>query len=162
MPSTCACALSRSLAVGPQAERFASAALALPFLDRVVARATRPDDLPSRHPGRAITLAEGETVALVCAGATCSLPIRDAALLPAAVRGGAPQRPVVRHRSGVRRSGSGRAALTRFGRGFTGCETRKWHRSWWAKIAAPGPPFFRNPAPAGANPPLRKLSQAGR
>jgi uncharacterized protein YyaL (SSP411 family) len=73
------------LAVGPQAERFAAAALALPFLDRVVARAARSDDLPSRHPGRAVTLAEGETVALACAGATCSLPIRDAALLPAAV-----------------------------------------------------------------------------
>jgi uncharacterized protein YyaL (SSP411 family) len=71
--------------IGPRAERFAAAALALPFLDRVVARAARPGDLPSHHPASSVALVDDETIALVCAGATCSLPIRNAALLPAAV-----------------------------------------------------------------------------
>ena len=70
--------------IGPQADRFAAAALRLPFVDRVVARAARPADLPSGHPARAATLAPAETAALVCAGETCSLPVREAGQLAAA------------------------------------------------------------------------------
>ncbi len=65
------------LAVGPQADRFAQAALALPYLDRIVARAAGPEDLPAQHPARAVALPVGETAALVCAGERCSLPITE-------------------------------------------------------------------------------------
>jgi hypothetical protein len=71
--------------VGPQADSFAAAALRLPFLDRVVARAARAADLPPGHPARAATLAPSETAALICAGETCSLPVREALQLAASV-----------------------------------------------------------------------------
>jgi uncharacterized protein YyaL (SSP411 family) len=63
--------------VGPQADQFASVAFALPFLERVVVRAQKPQDLPPGHPGRTLALSDGQTVALICAGQTCSLPISD-------------------------------------------------------------------------------------
>src|SRR5215468_4821574 len=63
------------IAIGPQADQFATVALGLPFLERVVMRAARPDDLPAAHSGRTLSLADDQTVALVCAGQTCSLPI---------------------------------------------------------------------------------------
>jgi uncharacterized protein YyaL (SSP411 family) len=65
------------VAIGPQADQFVAHALALPFIDRVVLRAARPDDLPAGHPGRNVSLADGQTVALVCAGQRCSLPVTD-------------------------------------------------------------------------------------
>ena len=65
------------VAVGPQADQFAAVALQLPFLERVVLRAATPQDLPPRHAGRNLALSDGQTVALVCAGQTCSLPISD-------------------------------------------------------------------------------------
>jgi len=64
-------------AIGPQADQFAAMALELPFLERVVMRAARPDDLPAAHAGRALSLSDSQTVALVCAGQKCSLPITD-------------------------------------------------------------------------------------
>jgi len=64
-------------AIGPQADQFAAVALELPFLERVVMRAARPDDLPAAHAGRALSLSDGQTVALVCAGQKCSLPVID-------------------------------------------------------------------------------------
>jgi uncharacterized protein YyaL (SSP411 family) len=73
------------VAVGPQADAFAAHALALPFIERVVMRAARPDDLPPAHPGRNLSLSEGQTVALVCAGQRCSLPITDPQQLAGAV-----------------------------------------------------------------------------
>jgi uncharacterized protein len=76
------------VAVGPQADRFASVAFELPFLERVVVRAQRPQDLPPGHPGRTLSLADGDTVALVCAGQTCSLPITDPQQILAVVAGG--------------------------------------------------------------------------
>ena len=78
------------VAIGPDADRFADAALALPFLDRVVARAITAADLPPTHAARELA-ADGATVALVCAGQRCSLPITDPAQLAARVavmRGG--------------------------------------------------------------------------
>jgi uncharacterized protein len=64
-------------AIGPQAELFAAVALELPFLERVVMRAARPEDLPAAHAGRALLASDGQTVALVCAGQKCSLPVTD-------------------------------------------------------------------------------------
>jgi uncharacterized protein len=72
------------VAIGPQADRFADAALALPFLDRVVARATHAADLPPTHAARQLSL-DGTAAALVCAGQRCSLPITDPAQLTASV-----------------------------------------------------------------------------
>jgi uncharacterized protein len=73
------------VAIGPEAERFAAAALVLPFPDRIVARAARSEDLPAAHPARAVMLGDAQTAALVCAGETCSLPVTDVAALGAAV-----------------------------------------------------------------------------
>jgi len=73
------------VAVGPQAERFANAALGLPFLDRIVARAPSSAELPLSHPARAISLDQGQTAALICAGETCSLPVTNITQLTAAV-----------------------------------------------------------------------------
>ncbi len=73
------------VAIGPQAERFAAAALELPFIERVVMRAERPGDLPPGHPGRNVSLADSQTVALVCAGQRCSLPVTDPRQLAAVV-----------------------------------------------------------------------------
>jgi uncharacterized protein YyaL (SSP411 family) len=73
------------VAVGPQADGFADAALRLPFLDRIVARAATAEDLPASHPGRGATLGESATAALVCAGETCSLPVTEASNVAAAV-----------------------------------------------------------------------------
>jgi uncharacterized protein len=73
------------VAVGPQADQFAAAALRLPFNERIVMRAERPGDLPAGHPGRNVSLSDGKTVALVCAGQRCSLPITDPQQLAAAV-----------------------------------------------------------------------------
>jgi uncharacterized protein YyaL (SSP411 family) len=73
------------VAIGPQAGAFAARALALPFIERVVMRAARPEGLPPAHPGRSISLSDGQTVALVCAGQRCSLPITDPQQLAAAV-----------------------------------------------------------------------------
>jgi uncharacterized protein len=72
-------------AIGPRADEFAAHALALPFIDRIVVRAARPDDLPPGHPGRNVSLSDGHTVALVCVGQRCSLPITDPHQLAAAV-----------------------------------------------------------------------------
>jgi uncharacterized protein len=66
------------VAVGPQADRFADVALATPYLDRIVARAAGSDQLPPGHPARAVSIAPGETAALVCAGERCSLPVTEA------------------------------------------------------------------------------------
>jgi uncharacterized protein len=65
------------VAIGPRADEFAAHALALPFTGRIVMRAARSDDLPPGHPGRSVSLTDGQTIALVCAGQRCSLPITD-------------------------------------------------------------------------------------
>jgi uncharacterized protein YyaL (SSP411 family) len=62
--------------VGHDAERFAKAALQLPWLDRIVLRAASPNALPPSHPAQAKIAAAGEgTAAFVCVGETCSLPV---------------------------------------------------------------------------------------
>jgi uncharacterized protein YyaL (SSP411 family) len=60
---------------GPDAERFAAAALKLPFLDRIVLRAASAQSLPPAHPAQAKIAATAGTAAFVCVGETCSLPL---------------------------------------------------------------------------------------
>jgi uncharacterized protein YyaL (SSP411 family) len=63
------------VAVGREVTRFAAAALALPFIDRMVLRARRENDLPPGHPARAAFANLPETALLVCVGEQCSLPL---------------------------------------------------------------------------------------
>jgi uncharacterized protein YyaL (SSP411 family) len=73
------------VAVGPQAGEFAEAALALPYLDRIVARAASTETLPRGHAARSVSLGPGATAALVCAGERCSLPVTEVGKLAQAV-----------------------------------------------------------------------------
>jgi uncharacterized protein YyaL (SSP411 family) len=70
---------------GPEAERFAQAALKLPFLDRIVLRAASNADLPSAHPAQEKLKATAGSAAFVCVGERCSLPVNDPDLLAEAV-----------------------------------------------------------------------------
>jgi uncharacterized protein YyaL (SSP411 family) len=60
---------------GPEHARFAAAALALPYLNRIVLRAPSADALPANHPAQAKIAAGPASAAFVCAGETCSLPV---------------------------------------------------------------------------------------
>ncbi len=62
---------------GREYERFAQAALKLPFTDRIVLRAPNADALPASHPAQAKTKAAPETAAFICFGETCSLPVAN-------------------------------------------------------------------------------------
>ena len=64
---------------GGEAERFAAAALRIPFIDRIVLRAASAAALPASHPAQAKIGATAQSAAFVCLGETCSLPITDAA-----------------------------------------------------------------------------------
>jgi uncharacterized protein YyaL (SSP411 family) len=70
---------------GPDAGRFTKAALSLPYLDRIVLRATSPGDLPPAHPAREKLKAAPKSAAFVCVGERCSLPVTDAAQIAPAV-----------------------------------------------------------------------------
>jgi len=63
---------------GPQAKQFAEVALKLPYLDRVVLRAETAADLASSHPAREKLKAASESMAFICVGQRCSLPIKSA------------------------------------------------------------------------------------
>jgi uncharacterized protein len=63
---------------GRAAERFVSAALKIPFIDRIVLRAASAEALPVAHPAQAKIAAAQETAAFVCVGETCSLPVTKA------------------------------------------------------------------------------------
>jgi uncharacterized protein YyaL (SSP411 family) len=62
---------------GPRADTLARAALELPYLDRIVARAATAADLPPAHPARAKIEAAPAGAAFVCVGEMCSLPVVD-------------------------------------------------------------------------------------
>jgi hypothetical protein len=65
--------------VGTEPEGLVRAALALPFLDRIVVRAPSADALPAAHPARAkVTAAPAGAAAFICVGETCSLPVVEA------------------------------------------------------------------------------------
>jgi uncharacterized protein YyaL (SSP411 family) len=63
---------------GRESERFAAAALKIPFIDRIVLRAAAAESLPASHPAQAKIAAAQETAAFVCVGETCSLPVTQA------------------------------------------------------------------------------------
>jgi uncharacterized protein YyaL (SSP411 family) len=71
--------LAQIVITGREMGRFANAALELPFIDRVVMRASSAAALPAAHPAQAkIAANKYETAAFVCVGETCSLPVARA------------------------------------------------------------------------------------
>jgi hypothetical protein len=75
------------VATGPDAERFAQAALKLPFIERIVLRAPSAADLPASHPAQDKLKATSGSAAFVCVGERCSLPVLDPAKIAEAVEG---------------------------------------------------------------------------
>jgi uncharacterized protein YyaL (SSP411 family) len=73
------------VATGPAAERFARAALALPFPERIVLRAASAADLSPTHPAQAKLAAVPGSAAFICIGSTCSLPVTAPDAIAAAV-----------------------------------------------------------------------------
>jgi hypothetical protein len=73
------------VATGPDAERFAQAALKLPFTERIVLRASSATDLPASHPAQDKIKATQGSAAFVCVGSTCSLPVSDPGKIAEAV-----------------------------------------------------------------------------
>jgi hypothetical protein len=73
------------VATGAEAERFAQAALKLPFLDRIVLRAASPADLPPAHPAQEKLKAAHGSAAFICVGERCSLPVTEPREIVAAV-----------------------------------------------------------------------------
>jgi uncharacterized protein YyaL (SSP411 family) len=75
------------VAVGRDVASFAAAALKLPFIDRMVLRAPRAEDLPQDHPARAAFASLPESAMLVCVGERCSLPVTQPEKIAEAVQG---------------------------------------------------------------------------
>ena len=69
---------------GPDHERFADAALKLPFVNRIILRAPSADALPKSHPAQSKIAAAG-SAAFICVGETCSLPVSNPAKIAEAV-----------------------------------------------------------------------------
>jgi uncharacterized protein len=63
------------VATGADTERFAQAALQLPYLDRIVLRAKNAADLRPSHPAQEKMKAMQESAAFICVGERCSLPV---------------------------------------------------------------------------------------
>jgi uncharacterized protein YyaL (SSP411 family) len=72
---------------GREADRFAPAALKLPFLDRIVLRARTATDLPAAHPAQEKIMAVQGSAAFVCVGERCSLPVSEPEKIAETVRG---------------------------------------------------------------------------
>jgi hypothetical protein len=70
---------------GADTERFAQAALRLPFLDRIVLHAPSAADLPPLHPAQE-KLKAPESAAFICVGERCSLPVTNPDQLAQAVQ----------------------------------------------------------------------------
>jgi uncharacterized protein YyaL (SSP411 family) len=62
---------------GPEHEKFADAALKLPYLNRIVLRAPAADALPASHPAQSKIAAGQGSAAFVCVGERCSLPVTE-------------------------------------------------------------------------------------
>jgi len=58
-------------------EALAQAALKLPFLDRIVLRASSAADLPATHPAQDKLKAAQGPAAFICVGERCSLPVNE-------------------------------------------------------------------------------------
>ena len=72
---------------GPDAERFAQAALQLPFTERIVLRASDGSSLPASHPALAKLKAVQGSAAFVCVEERCSLPVTEPGKIGEAVAG---------------------------------------------------------------------------
>ncbi|MDQ2954544.1 MAG: thioredoxin domain-containing protein, partial [Pseudomonadota bacterium] len=79
--------LAEIVVTGREAERFAAAALKIPFLNRIVLRAASADALPPAHPAQQKIKAAGGTAAFICVGERCSLPVTRADQIADAVAG---------------------------------------------------------------------------
>jgi len=73
------------VATGSDAERFARAALRLPYLDRVVLRAASATQLPASHPAQKKLKTAPASAAFVCVGEQCSLPVTEPSQIAASV-----------------------------------------------------------------------------
>ncbi|MDQ6701740.1 MAG: thioredoxin domain-containing protein [Pseudomonadota bacterium] len=62
---------------GPRRKALYEAALGVPFTGRIVVDIDRPDEIPEGHPAKAQVALAGDAAAFICAGGTCSLPVRD-------------------------------------------------------------------------------------
>jgi uncharacterized protein YyaL (SSP411 family) len=62
-------------------EKLARAALALPFLDRIVLRAASAAELPAAHPAQEKLKAAPGPAAFICVGERCSLPVTEPAAI---------------------------------------------------------------------------------
>ncbi|MGH6856344.1 MAG: thioredoxin domain-containing protein, partial [Methylocella sp.] len=63
--------------VGARRKPLYEAALGVPFTGRIVVDIDRPDAIPAGHPAKAQVALAGDAAAFICAGGTCSLPVRD-------------------------------------------------------------------------------------
>jgi len=63
--------------VGARRKALYEAALGVPFTGRIVVDIDRPDEIPEGHPAKAQVALAGDAAAFICAGGTCSLPVRD-------------------------------------------------------------------------------------
>jgi uncharacterized protein YyaL (SSP411 family) len=61
----------------PRAAALTTAALRLPFTERILVRAPTPEALPSGHPARDKVAAAPDGVAFICLGEHCSLPVSE-------------------------------------------------------------------------------------
>ena len=68
---------------GARANDLLAAARKLPFLDRIVLRASPA--LPASHPAQEKIKATAQSAAFVCVGETCSLPVSEPDAIAAAV-----------------------------------------------------------------------------
>jgi uncharacterized protein YyaL (SSP411 family) len=78
---------------GPEHERFAAAALKLPFVSRILLRAPSAAALPANHPAQAKIAVGSGSAAFVCVGETCSLPVTDPDRISEMVRAMRPTAP---------------------------------------------------------------------
>jgi uncharacterized protein YyaL (SSP411 family) len=67
--------MAEIVVTGREINRFADAALKVPFIVRSVLRASSAHDLPPNHPAQIKLKAAPETAAFICMGETCSLPV---------------------------------------------------------------------------------------
>jgi uncharacterized protein YyaL (SSP411 family) len=73
------------VATGKDSERFAQAALKLPFVERIILRAASASDLPASHPAQEKLKAAPGSAVFVCVGARCSLPVTEPSNIAATV-----------------------------------------------------------------------------
>ena len=66
------------VATGKDSERLAQVALKLPFVERIILRATNATDLPASHPAQKKLKSTPGSAVFVCVGERCSLPITEA------------------------------------------------------------------------------------